>query len=91
MEREEIIKIFDNDKTERGTMYRNDPESYIDVWHTTKLLEVYVNMTNGHRIHVMFSDRKEYVDISSDKYLGLGSTLISPISDIEEIDVRWRD
>lgn len=90
MYREELIAIFDNEKTTQSCMYHDDPESLIDVWETDKLLEITVHMYGGQRITVFYGDRTEYIDISSQNYIGLGSTLISPIECIESIDVRWR-
>ena len=90
MKREDIIAIFDNEKTKQGTMFRNDPDSLIDVWETNKLLEITVTMTNGLRITMFYGDKTEYIDISSDSYVGFGSTLIHSVEDIESIDVRWR-
>ena len=90
MKREDIIKIFDNEECEQGVMFRNDPESKIDVWETTNLLEIRVVMKGFHVLNLFFGNKLEYIDISSNHYLGLGSVTISPISDIEEIDVKWR-
>lgn len=90
MKREELIAIFDNENTTQGHMFRNDPDSLIDVWSTDKLLEITVYMTNGHEITIFYGTRTEYIDISSESYIGLGSTLIEPIEDIESIEVEWR-
>ena len=90
MERKEIIEIFDNEKTKQGTMLRDDPTSFIDVWETDKLLEIVVTMKGGHQTTILYSDRKYFIDITSNHYVGLGNTLVSPIEDIEDIDVKWR-
>ena len=90
MNREELIAIFDNEKTQQETMFRDDPESLIDVWSTEKLLEVTVDMTYGIKVTVFFGTRTEFIDISSDNYIGLGSTLVGPIREIKDIEVRWR-
>lgn len=90
MKREEIIEIFDNEKTKQGTMFRDDPTSFIDVWETNKLLEITVTMKDNHEITIFYGEETEYIDIHTDEYVGLGSVLISPIEDIEKIDVIWR-
>lgn len=93
MNQEELIKIFDNEKTKQGYMFPNDPDSLINVWETDKLLEITVYMKDGHRIVIFYGDKTEYIDISNsseDSYIGLGNTLVSPIKDIESIDVQWR-
>lgn len=90
MKREDIIAIFDNEKTEQGRMFRDDPESLIDVWETDKLLEITVRMKNGLRITMFYGNKTEYIDISSNSYVGFGSTLIHSVEDIESIEVRWR-
>ena len=93
MNQEELVAIFDNDKTTQGYMFRDDPTSLIDVWETDKLLEIKVKMKGGQEITIFYGDRTEYIDLSShneESYVGLGSTLISPRKDIESIDVKWR-
>ena len=90
MERNEIIKLFDNDKCKQGRMVRNDLKSLIDTWETDNLLEIKVTMKHGHVITLFFGNCVELIDINSEKYLGLGSTTISPISDIEKMEIKWR-
>ena len=93
MNQEELIAIFDNEKTEQCHMFPNDPDSLIGIWKTDKLLEIKVMMKNGNAIVIFYGEETEYIDLSSQNeegYVGLGSTLISPRKDIESIDVKWR-
>lgn len=82
MKREELIKCFDNEKTTKDTD--------LDVFETNKLLEIEVIMKHNHQIIIGYNEREEYIDISSNHYIGLGGTLVSPIEDIEKIIVKWR-
>lgn len=84
MNNAELLKIFDNDKTSAG-------ESCTDVFSTDKLLEIRVIMKNGHKIILFYGDNTEFIDLATTSdYIGLGSTLISPKSEIEDIIVKWR-
>lgn len=93
MNYEELYELFDNEYTRKCLMDDDDPDSFFGVFETTKLLEMDVYLKSGQKITIMYSDRKEYIDIGpldESSYVGLGSTLVSPKKDIERIEVKWR-
>lgn len=90
MNRQQIIQLFNGEHTKQCTMLKDDPTTPIDVYETNKLLEITVKMTNEHEITVFYGTETEYIDITSENYLGLGNTLIEPLKDIKEINIKWR-
>lgn len=80
----DIISIFRNIAIEESEYA---PSFTIDC-----LLEVEVIMENNHEI-VIYCGEKTYADcsgISPDGHFGINSTMISPISDIKEIHLKFR-
>ena len=84
MKIEEIRNLF-------GAIAMHESE-YVPSFTVTCLLEVEVLMKCNHKITVLCGE-EELIDCSStssDGYLGIGDTLIKPISDIEEINLKMR-
>lgn len=91
MTREDLIKLFDNEYTKQGTMFRDDPDSLIDSYETNKLLEINVLLKNGHEITVFYGEETVYIDLCSNEHIGLGNTVIyNKPEEIVEIEVKWR-
>lgn len=87
MNQEEIIELF-KDKGTQCTMYKDKPDSLVYGLYNCRLLEVLVTLDIGTVITVLCRE-ETVVDVTSN-YLGIGSTLISPIGDIVKIDIKWR-
>lgn len=84
METEEIRNLF-------GKIALHESE-YVPSFTVTCLLEVEVLMKGNHKITVLCGE-SEIIDCSStssDGYLGIGDTLIKPISGIEDIHLKMR-
>lgn len=91
MTREDLIKLFDNEYTKQGCMFKDDPDSLIDTYETDKLLEINVLLKNNHKITVFYGQATVYIDLSSNDYIGLGNTVIyNKPEEIVEIEVKWR-
>ena len=79
MERIEIENLF----KENGV---NDECSWV---YKCRLVEIKILLKDGTKLNLLYGDRIEYIDIS-DNYVGLGSFLINPISNIERMEVEFR-
>ena len=90
MKPEEIIDIF-KEKGTQCTMYRDDPTSLVYGLYECKILEILVTLKCGTELTI-FCGESTVIDISKneDEYAGFGSTLVSPMKDIECIEVKWR-
>lgn len=93
---EELCQIFENKlnektisnepKVEKG--YMCEPGDIEKGLYSIRALDIDITLKNKSEIGV-FCGEKEVIDIST-RYIGLGNTIIEPIEDIENIEIKWR-
>jgi len=90
MDIEEIRKMF-AEKSEQGYM---DKEKTVPIEvYRAKLLDIIVTMKNDSKITILCGEKEEFIDLTNEnpnRYVGFGSTLISPMKDIKNIELNWR-
>ena len=88
----EIRALFE-DNCDKCYMTDDEDSVLVGMYQTDNLLEMDVRFDDGKNVTIFFGDRVEYIDVTNtddDRYVGLGSVLISPMRDIAEIDIKWR-
>lgn len=91
MNQKEIIDVF-SEYGEKCTMFKDDPDSVMEGMFKCALLEIKIELKDGTNLLVMLGE-ESYVDITNSNendYVGFGSTLIDPMSNIKSIEAKWR-